>query len=552
LMDCDGDGVLSVHEFIEGLLRMQSGNASAKHVMSLQYDLQHMWNLLGQGQDALAEGQLFIRNDLRSGQRQLARRIEAKLDKMLGGSNLVRTGSGGEEAETPSAAAAPAVLQRQSYRNLIGWQWANREKATEDHAPPVSNEALPLTVPQCHVTDKAVGELVEKLSSAVRDSLFEATEQLERRMQAWLEAEQRPWVRKEDKTLPDLMAAVESLPSRLQEELVPALRGAAASSSPETNNPPEHMSHTTSESILKLEGGSGGATGPGANRQPHYSQEALRPPALDPAGFASHTSNSRAARPFFTEALAEASCAMSNCGDASPKTSPTSNAATDARPSLSVRAAGIGERFEIVKENSEKSHALPVLLDPVAAAQRGRNAQRRLSSTTAMSEIAEATANIAVARSVSPCTGVRSELLGQQHLPSVPVRPVQPGLMSFPRGTDSMILDPRPEAWATSTGMEGMLWAPDPLAGGPWHPAMQLQPGVSLLGHTPCRRDLWPRLLNMKRWAVERGLANMPFDKLVLHLDSLGIQLSIPEQDALKQLMQGPPTDGLGLQMPYA
>eukprot|EP00971_Amphidinium_carterae_P272657 5411422-Amphidinium_carterae.1 len=52
--DCDGDGVLSVHEFIEGLLRMQSGNASAKHVMSLQYDLQHMWNLLGAGESTLS------------------------------------------------------------------------------------------------------------------------------------------------------------------------------------------------------------------------------------------------------------------------------------------------------------------------------------------------------------------------------------------------------------------------------------------------------------------------------------------------------------------
>eukprot|EP00971_Amphidinium_carterae_P328100 6459816-Amphidinium_carterae.1 len=92
----------------------------------------------------------------------------------------------------------------------------------------------------------------------------------------------------------------------------------------------------------------------------------------------------------------------------------------------------------------------------------------------------------------------------------------------------------------------------DPHVGSPWHPAMQLQPGVGMLGnHTPCRRDLWPRLLNMKRWAIERGLSNMPFDKLVLHLDSLGIQLSIPEQDALKQLMQAPPTDGLGSQLPY-
>eukprot|EP00971_Amphidinium_carterae_P227818 4518616-Amphidinium_carterae.1 len=47
---------------------------------------EHSWMMAfqGQGQDALAEGQLFIRNDLRSGQRQLARRLEAKLDKILG------------------------------------------------------------------------------------------------------------------------------------------------------------------------------------------------------------------------------------------------------------------------------------------------------------------------------------------------------------------------------------------------------------------------------------------------------------------------------------
>merc|ERR1712039_1015351 len=43
-----------------------------------------------------------------------------------------------------------------------------------------------------------------------------------------------------------------------------------------------------------------------------------------------------------------------------------------------------------------------------------------------------------------------------------------------------------------------------------------------------------PRVEHVRWWIRQQGWVNQPFDKLVLHLDRLGIELSIAEQDHLK------------------
>lgn len=53
LIDFNDNGTVSVDEFIEGLLRVAPGPASKKELMGVQYDLHRMWNMLGAGQEKL-------------------------------------------------------------------------------------------------------------------------------------------------------------------------------------------------------------------------------------------------------------------------------------------------------------------------------------------------------------------------------------------------------------------------------------------------------------------------------------------------------------------
>mmetsp|Transcript_3641 Transcript_3641/g.9218 ORF Transcript_3641/g.9218 Transcript_3641/m.9218 type:complete len:945 (-) Transcript_3641:38-2872(-) len=511
LMDGDGDGVLSVHEFIEGLLRMQSGNASAKHVMSLQYDLQQMWNTLGQGQDALAEGQLFLRNDLRSGQRQVARRIEAKLERLLRAQHSTWPGSGTEEAETPTAAP---VLHRQNHQSLVGWQW--RKGQQPEPATPGSEAAWPTA----HASnDKAVEQLEQKLSEVVKENLREATEQLERRVLALLERGQKP--ASETKSMSDVVLALEALQEKVQEGLVSSLNAATALASP--SYAIEQTSQPTME-LARLEV-------PGRHPLPHYSRQEMRPAPLDPeppSTTASHVSQWRSGGlAHGRQSIMDADASLAQSCDVSP----TSNAAAEAKALL--RGAAVAENT--AKETSDRG--------VLAAIPSAQNSQRRLSSTTMLSEGA-----VPAAGAVQQCgdwnrNSARVEADHTQLRAAAPAR-----ILSPPTHSESLLFS-RPEQYS---GLEGLRWSATPHPATAWQTTMwQMEQANSLNGsHAAYRRDLWPRLLNMKKWAVDRGLANVPFDKLVLHLDSLGIQLSIPEQDALRHLMYGPPVDVLGLQLP--
>eukprot|EP00931_Biecheleriopsis_adriatica_P046519 TRINITY_DN26727_c0_g1_i1.p1 TRINITY_DN26727_c0_g1~~TRINITY_DN26727_c0_g1_i1.p1 ORF type:complete len:855 (+),score=186.02 TRINITY_DN26727_c0_g1_i1:39-2567(+) len=53
LIDFNDNGVVSVDEFIEGLLRMTPGSASKKELLGVQYDMHKMWNMLGSGQERI-------------------------------------------------------------------------------------------------------------------------------------------------------------------------------------------------------------------------------------------------------------------------------------------------------------------------------------------------------------------------------------------------------------------------------------------------------------------------------------------------------------------
>eukprot|EP00403_Amphidinium_massartii_P003378 CAMPEP_0178370384 /NCGR_PEP_ID=MMETSP0689_2-20121128/274_1 /TAXON_ID=160604 /ORGANISM="Amphidinium massartii, Strain CS-259" /LENGTH=998 /DNA_ID=CAMNT_0019990203 /DNA_START=69 /DNA_END=3065 /DNA_ORIENTATION=- len=576
LMDCDGDGVLSVHEFIEGLLRMQSGVASAKHVMSLQYDLQHMWNTLGQGQDALAEGQLFLRNDLRSGQRQLARRLEAKMEKLFQDPNRrmpARAGSCDEaELETPTAAP---MLQRQNNQNLNGWQWRKGDKG---NLTPAGSDAPTVSGLQGAdaelkgLADKSVEQLEARLTDAVHRSVMEASEAMERRLLRALEGSQRSNPDNEDnphgqeKTIGEVLTALESLPGRLQEELVPALRGTASPAFSPPHKPPE--SRSSSQPCLdpqRFDSGQQGAEkARGSSRPPHYSIQALRPTPLDSAAepISAGSTTGRPTGGFsqrnFVDAAAESISYAVSC-EVSPNPSPSSHAHGDGRSMARSMPP------ESLKDAQEKMagglEGLP---------SRGRSCGRRLSTLTGLSENIDIGPTSSAARAdvaLSPWNGARSESAAQalalqaeaqqqqqQQAASQAAALHYASFAPIGRGSESSLLDPRPaEAWGHTThipGTDSLLWttADGHAAGWPHASAWQVASGMPG-PPPPCRCDLWPRLLNVKRWAVDRGLASMPFDKLVMRLDALGIQLSIPEQDALKQLMQGPPADSTSLHM---
>jgi len=479
LMDFDGDGTLSVHEFVEGLLRMQAGNASAKHVMSLQYDLQHMWNVLGQGQDALSEGQLFLRNDLRSGQRQLARRIEQKIDKTMGLVSQTVTQTlhlGSDEAETPTGSFP--LLQRQSKEDLTGWQWRGGEKihaTAGSDADAVDPRGRPYG---------GVDQLTEKISRVVQESVLEAAEQVERRLMEWLEAKQVPVVQSDSKTLSDVLAMLEELPRKMQQELSRTEAAALQTTSTHSELSCEHAREEMCE-LVRLERMASAETCMLGHREPQYSIRS--PPPLDTV--------------------------MS--GEVTPAPTPCAKAGIDEM--FHPRSAGLA-----VEEMHRGADYLKEL-SGTAEQQRGRAAQPR--------EPHSARAP-GVARSVSPWDGHHSDGI-RFGSGSAPVT----SRCHVPDSRDARYLECRYDP------VDGRLWNGD--AHLPWH-GRQLQAG-SLHG-SPCRRDLYPRLQNVKKWAVERGLANTPFDKLVMHLDSLGVQLSIPEQDALKELMQsGPLAETLGL-----
>ena len=52
---------------------------------------------------------------------------------------------------------------------------------------------------------------------------------------------------------------------------------------------------------------------------------------------------------------------------------------------------------------------------------------------------------------------------------------------------------------------------------------------------TPSDRE---RMLAVHSFILNAGISHVPFDKLVMYLDSLGIHLSTSEQDTLKSVLQ--------------
>lgn len=44
-------------------------------------------------------------------------------------------------------------------------------------------------------------------------------------------------------------------------------------------------------------------------------------------------------------------------------------------------------------------------------------------------------------------------------------------------------------------------------------------------------------MASLKQWVIQQGFADVPFDKLILKLDRLGIELSVSEQDVLRRLL---------------
>eukprot|EP00933_Yihiella_yeosuensis_P044857 TRINITY_DN40133_c0_g1_i1.p1 TRINITY_DN40133_c0_g1~~TRINITY_DN40133_c0_g1_i1.p1 ORF type:complete len:866 (-),score=130.12 TRINITY_DN40133_c0_g1_i1:170-2767(-) len=61
LIDWNDNGVVSVDEFIEGLLRITPGPAQRKELLGVQYDIHKMWNMLASGQEKLMD---FLREEL--------------------------------------------------------------------------------------------------------------------------------------------------------------------------------------------------------------------------------------------------------------------------------------------------------------------------------------------------------------------------------------------------------------------------------------------------------------------------------------------------------
>mmetsp|Transcript_113568 Transcript_113568/g.253351 ORF Transcript_113568/g.253351 Transcript_113568/m.253351 type:complete len:285 (+) Transcript_113568:3-857(+) len=53
----------------------------------------------------------------------------------------------------------------------------------------------------------------------------------------------------------------------------------------------------------------------------------------------------------------------------------------------------------------------------------------------------------------------------------------------------------------------------------------------------PAEGPAGDRVAEVHLWVSQQGLSRLPFDKLVLHLDRLGVELSIPEQDRLKRCL---------------
>jgi len=65
---------------------------------------------------------------------------------------------------------------------------------------------------------------------------------------------------------------------------------------------------------------------------------------------------------------------------------------------------------------------------------------------------------------------------------------------------------------------------------------------VSLTGPPSDRGSSNTRVTAILHWLQKQQWSTIPFDKLVLKLDSLGVELSIAEQDMLKQCLQHPGT----------
>lgn len=77
---------------------------------------------------------------------------------------------------------------------------------------------------------------------------------------------------------------------------------------------------------------------------------------------------------------------------------------------------------------------------------------------------------------------------------------------------------------------------------GPWAWSGQPVPGhgCSAMGAPLCV-SVPPdceRMLAVHSFILSAGISHVPFDKLVLYLDSLGVHLSIYEQDTLKSILQ--------------
>jgi len=66
LVDREDSGKVSVHEFIEGLLRMTPGEVSKKELLGVQYDLHKMWNMLASGQEQAMEKMLSMESTLKA------------------------------------------------------------------------------------------------------------------------------------------------------------------------------------------------------------------------------------------------------------------------------------------------------------------------------------------------------------------------------------------------------------------------------------------------------------------------------------------------------
>lgn len=75
-----------------------------------------------------------------------------------------------------------------------------------------------------------------------------------------------------------------------------------------------------------------------------------------------------------------------------------------------------------------------------------------------------------------------------------------------------------------------------------FHPSTPRPPTVvvEIVGEPNCCPDFKLRVGAVRHWVYQRGLARMPFDKLVLVLEMHGIQLSCMEQDLLKSALSSP------------